>query len=324
MNFGTTAFAFICGSALVAFGVRKLGNICKMQPQNYNGVFIYEDNKNCQLEGTGTCNQGRITGNRNLKIYCENSTAEILKSSNVDVNIINSSLNARNQSNCKISVNESEIDMESDKNMDISAKGAWCKFADNKNVNFREEAGTDKYFSQFIGNENGRFSGRSNKVSAFRNKNLNIEGNNNSLDISETRNHDIQPASIGSNRNCLTIQRSGENSIQFVIEYVGATVIKATEYKLGIIEFRIVEDIHNFKVTLTLQDVVDIVYSIVDTQPSKIIIQAEKNGIIQTLELKGERVDALSLNSLNIFFIHATKIDIFASLKRTENTILQT
>lgn len=52
---------------------------------------------------------------------------------------------------------------------------------------------------------------------------------------------------------------------------------------------------------MTLQDAEDVIYSIVDTSLNEVVVQAEKNGVIQTLHLQGERVDVVASNSVNIF-----------------------
>ncbi len=68
---------------------------------------------------------------------------------------------------------------------------------------------------------------------------------------------------------------------------------------MGIFKFDILEN--GDRVNVTLHNAEDVTYSIMETTSSKIVIQAEKNRDIQTLELMGDRVEAVALNSINIF-----------------------
>lgn len=101
--------------------------------------------------------------------------------------------------------------------------------------------------------------------------------------------------------NTFTIRPSGSGSgqYQFVVQYVGTAAIRERKYQLGIFNFHIVDNAE--KVNVTLDEAHDIMYSIVDTTASKIVIQAEKNGVMETLELKGGQVLAVGLNSFTIF-----------------------
>ncbi|XP_037033371.1 uncharacterized protein LOC119072296 [Bradysia coprophila] len=141
--------------------------------------------------------------------------------------------------------------------------------------------------------------GQDNRILAFDNKNILVEYDNNDLDISGTRNHNVRPAPTGSNKNSFTIKSSGTNSIQFVVEYVGSSVINGSDYQLGKIKFN--TETSTNKVNVTLHEADDIIYSAEAFTPDKIIIQAESNGTTQRLELRGERVEAVHLNSYNIF-----------------------
>lgn len=100
-------------------------------------------------------------------------------------------------------------------------------------------------------------------------------------------------------RNKFTITPSGANSVSFVVQYVGSAVIKKWQYQLGIFDFNIVDNTD--KINVSLDEAGNVIYSVVDTTPSKIVMQAEKDGIIQTLELSGGRVTAVRLNSFDIF-----------------------
>lgn len=172
-------------------------NIC--HTQGAIGMSTYERNKNCQLSGSGY--QGRINGNRNSKMYCEDATVQLLDNTNMNAKIVSSTVTAKDQSNCKLLARAaSNIEMKSDRNMDIVAAGVWCKFENNNNLDFEGTGGIGEFLSEFIGNRNSKFRGSDNNILAFKNRNLLIEGNNNHLEISDTRNHDVRPASTGSNR----------------------------------------------------------------------------------------------------------------------------
>lgn len=162
------------------------------------GTLISEGNRNFVLSGKDY--QGRYMRNRNSNINCvESDDVEIMDSRNMNANIIGSTVKAVQQSNCKLSATMSNIDMKSDRNIDVDAENAWCVFEANANVKYRGKGGANKFLSKFIGNRNGDFTGNDNKIVASDNSNLKIMGNNNRLEISETRNHEIRPAPIESN-----------------------------------------------------------------------------------------------------------------------------
>lgn len=156
------------------------------------GAFTYSDNANSELTGSGY--QGRFTGNRNSNVYCENATVNLLNNRNVKAQIFGSNVTAKNESNFKLLARASKIEMQSNKNIDVEAEDAWCKFEDNGNLDFHGGGGANDFLSEFVGNRNSKFRGRDNNIVALKNKNLSIAGNNNRLEISNTHNHDVQPA----------------------------------------------------------------------------------------------------------------------------------
>lgn len=100
-------------------------------------------------------------------------------------------------------------------------------------------------------------------------------------------------------RNSFTIKSSGINSIQFKIEYVGTAVINEQKYQLGIFAFDAVAI--GDRVNVTLKGADDVTYSVVDSSSSKLVLQAVKNAAVQTLKLSGNRVETVSINSINLF-----------------------
>lgn len=96
-----------------------------------------------------------------------------------------------------------------------------------------------------------------------------------------------------------TVLSSGKDSFQFLVQYVDEAVIKGTKYQLGIFNFEIAESGRQVNVTYHNDD--NVTHSVVENVPGKIVIQAEKDNITQKLELKGDRVEALGLNTINIF-----------------------
>lgn len=100
-------------------------------------------------------------------------------------------------------------------------------------------------------------------------------------------------------RNTLAVHSGGINNIQFFIEYVGPAVINGQKYQLGIINFDVV--MSTDKVNVTLNEANDIIFSVPSITSNKVVIQADKNGVTETLELRGERVNTVGLNSINIF-----------------------
>lgn len=55
------------------------------------------------------------------------------------------------------------------------------------------------------------------------------------------------------------------------------------------------------RINVTLKEDDGVVYSVVDSSSSKVVLQADKNGAVQTLELSGGRLETVSSNSINIF-----------------------
>lgn len=164
------------------------------------GMF-YDNNKSCELTGSGY--QGRITGNRNANVHCENATVEMLDNRNVNAQIYDSNVTAIEESNFELLARASKIEMKSNRNINVRAEGAWCKFENNGNLEFEGGGGVkgaSDYLSQFVENKNSKFRGTGNNILAFKNKNLSIAGDNNRLEISNTYNHDVRPAATESNR----------------------------------------------------------------------------------------------------------------------------
>lgn len=297
MSFTKKVVAII-GVSLISIGGIKLQKMSHLQQPIRSDTLISEGNRNFVLSGKDY--QGRYMRNSNSNINCvESVDVEIMDSRNLNAVIIGSSVRAIEQSNCKLSATASNIDMKSDKNCDVEAEDAWCVFQANSNLKYKGKGGANEFLSKFTGNSNSHFTGNDNKIVASNNSNLKIMGNNNRLEIYETRNHHIQPAPIESNGNTFTVERSGPNSIRFVVQYVGAAVIKERKYQLGIIHFDIVAVGDRVNVTLDYPE--DAAYSVMETTSNKIVIKVEKNGDIQTLQLKGDRIDAVGLNSINIF-----------------------
>lgn len=162
------------------------------------GIFTSEGNKNSNLHGRFS--QGLFTGNSNTDINCDGSDQlEIIGNRNMKADIIKSSVKAIDQSNCKLFATASNIQMQADRNSNIKADGVWCMFENNLNLRFDGEGGANS-LSKFIGNQNGEFKGKDNKIVAINNRNVHVSGDGDCLEISETRNHAVRPASIGSNK----------------------------------------------------------------------------------------------------------------------------
>lgn len=89
------------------------------------------------------------------------------------------------------------------------------------------------------------------------------------------------------------------DSIQFSVIYAGAAIIKDEKYQLGIFVFDIITGANRINVTLKEDD--GVVYSVVDSSSNKVVLKADKNGAVQTLELSGGRLETVSTNSINIF-----------------------
>ncbi len=161
--------------------------------QIHHGTLTSEGNRNLVLSGSDC--RGRVIRNSNSKINCEASdNVEIMDSRNVNANIIGSTLKAMNQLNCELSAVASNIYMESDKNINVQAEDAWCVFQENANFKYQGKGGVNEFLSKFIDNRNCDVTGKDNCIVAIENRNLVIKGDNNRLEISGTRNHDIRPA----------------------------------------------------------------------------------------------------------------------------------
>jgi len=270
----------------------------------------------------------KVAGNSNAKLSGERNKGTVSNNSNLKVNSINSFLNLFNNSNASVSIQNSRLILANCMNATITGKGNTVELRGNSNPTFRGNDNKwegnsnsncyvtgDNSVVRLESNCNAIIEGDMGQIVCENNTNLKVSGDGNKVTVKHTNDHAIQRSQDNMNKVEIIqgMQNSQRGSVlaslsQFLannptttsqttkwscnVDYVDEAVLEKEGYRLGIFNFNLRyaadKTSHNVTIDQTGLDRGSLVAHKIGG--GEILISASKDGVKQSLKLKGPQV----------------------------------